>query len=165
MGFVTWESLPVLISLVALLVSLLAIYRQDKSSKASLHLQNTSNEASQRDRNLDRLAEKAKAAIEITVVALEVIAEARDLLRYQHKRWGSKFDENAEDNKNIEKYRREAECAYKLVDELFEDPDIEGLEGIHFVRLQHELNTVLHGKARLKMIRARIQEDLQSAVL
>ena len=162
MGFVTVE---LCISVVALFLSSLAIYRQDKSSKASLHLQNTSNEASQRDRNLDRLAEKAKAAIEITVVALEVIAEARDLLRDQHERWGDKFDEDAADNKSIMAYQSDAEDAYRWVDVLLEDTSNVALEEENFVRLQQELNTVLHAKARLKMIRARIQEDPQSAVL
>ena len=135
------------------------------ASGFSIGMNYTFNKASQRDRNLDRIAEKAKAAIEITEIALEASAEARDLLRYQHKRWGRKFDEDAADNKSIMAYQSDAEDAYRWVDVLLEDTSNVALEEENFVRLQQELNTVLHAKARLKMIRGRITDSLQHAVL
>lgn len=137
----------------------------EKYHEATERYRKESEEATNKDRELTRLNEKARAAVEVTRAALEVIAEARDLIRFQRERWGDKYDAAFEDNKAIIAARNDAKDAIDWIDDLIMDRDNAELAETDFVRLQTELNTVLHAQTKLKMIAARIEYSIQPAVL
>ena len=99
-----------------------------------------------------------KTAIEVTEVALQVEAEARKLLRKQHKKYPTDFDRESKTNEEIAKHQKDAADAIKAMSKILEDEPEEEMQRVKLHQLQQELGVVLHGKYELQKIHDRIRD-------